>query len=123
VLNPIAQAFQPEFILISCGFDLYERDRLGAMRVTPDGYGLITFFLLAIAEKVCQGRIAFIMEGGYSLRGIRSCGLRVMQELCGVSTVEGKKLDKIIGSSPRKVPAMSKVMEVHSKYWPVFNSM
>ena len=121
VLNPIAQALQPEFILIACGFDLYEHDRLGAMRVTPGGYGLITFFLLAIAEKVCQGRIGFIMEGGYSLRGIRECGLRVLQELCGVSSVDGKKLDKIVGSSPRKVPAMSKVMEVHSKYWPVFN--
>ncbi len=31
LLNPIAQAYQPEFILIACGFDLYEHDRLGAM--------------------------------------------------------------------------------------------
>jgi acetoin utilization deacetylase AcuC-like enzyme len=123
VLNPIAQAFQPEFILVACGFDLYEHDRLGAMRVTPDGYGLITFFLLAIAEKVCRGRIAFIMEGGYSLRGIRECGYRVLQELCGVSNVDPKRLDKIVGSSPRKVFAMSKVMEVQSKYWPVFNTL
>jgi len=121
VFNPIAQAFQPEFILVACGFDLYEHDPLGSMRVTPDGYGLITFFLLAIAEKVCQGRIGFIMEGGYSLRGIRECGFRVLQELCGVSSVDAKKLDRIVGSSPRKVPAMSKVMEVHSKYWPVFD--
>ena len=104
VLNPIAQAFQPEFILIACGFDLYERDRLGAMRVTPDGYGLITFFLLAIAEKVCQGRIGFIMEGGYSLRGIRECGFRVMQELCGVSSLDSKKLDKIVGKFSKESP-------------------
>ena len=60
------------------------------------------------------------MEGGYSLRGIRECGFRVLQELCGPSGVDPRKLDKIVGSSPRKVPAMSKVMEVHSKYWPVF---
>jgi len=121
LLNPVAQAYQPEMILISCGFDLYEHDRLGAMRVTPEGYGLITFFLLAIAEKVCRGRIAFIMEGGYSIRGIRECGFRVMQELCDVSSMDGKKLDRIIGSSPRKVPSLRKVMEVHSKYWPVVN--
>ena len=122
LVNPIAQAYQPDFILISCGFDLYEHDRLGTMRVTPGGYGMITFFLLGIAERVCRGRIAFIMEGGYSLQGIRECGLRVMQELCEVSGVNGKKLDKIVASSPRKVPILEKVMEIHSKYWPVLKN-
>jgi len=54
VLNPIAQAFQPEFILIACGFDLYERDPLGTMRVTPDGYGLITFFSSPLQRKCAR---------------------------------------------------------------------
>jgi acetoin utilization deacetylase AcuC-like enzyme len=89
--------------------------------VTPEGYGLITSFLLAIAEKACQGKIAFVMEGGYSLRGIRECGLRVMQELCGVSTLDLKRIDKIIASSPQKSSVIRKVMEVQAKYWKVFN--
>jgi acetoin utilization deacetylase AcuC-like enzyme len=122
LVNPLAQAYKPEMILVPCGFDLYQNDRLGTMRVTPEGYGLITFFLLGIAEKVCQGRIAFIMEGGYSLRGIRECGLRVMQELCGVSTLDPKRVDKIVASSPRRSSAISKAMEVHAKYWKVFGS-
>jgi acetoin utilization deacetylase AcuC-like enzyme len=121
LVNPLAQSYKPEMILVSCGFDLYVRDRLAAMRVTPEGYALITSFLLAIAEKACQGKIAFIMEGGYSLRGIRECGLRVVQELCGVSTLDLKKIDKIIASSPEKSSAIRKVMEVQSKYWKVFN--
>ena len=90
------------------------------MRVTPDGYGLITFFLLAIAEKVCEGRIAFVMEGGYSLRGIWDCGLRVFQELCGESAVDPKQVDRVLGSYPKKVGALSKVMEIHKKYWSAF---
>jgi acetoin utilization deacetylase AcuC-like enzyme len=120
VVNPLAQAYRPEVILVSCGFDLYLHDRLGAMRVTPDGYGLITFFLLAIAEKVCEGRIAFVMEGGYSLRGIRECGLRVIQELCGESRVDPKSIDRVLGSSPNKVGAVTKVREIHKKYWSIF---
>jgi acetoin utilization deacetylase AcuC-like enzyme len=120
VVNPLAQAYQPEAVLVSCGFDLYLHDRLGAMRVTPDGYGLITFFLLAVAEKVCQGRIAFVMEGGYSLRGIRECGLRVMQELCGESRVEPKNIDRVLGNPPNKVGAVTKVREIQKKYWSVF---
>lgn len=120
VVNPLAQAFQPQIMLVSCGFDLYLHDRLGAMRVTPDGYGLITFLLLSIAEKVCDGRIAFVMEGGYSLRGIRECGLRVVQGLCGVSNMNPRHIDRIIGSSPNKIGAVRKVREIHKKYWDVF---
>jgi acetoin utilization deacetylase AcuC-like enzyme len=120
LVNPLAQAFQPEIILVSCGFDLYLHDRLGTMRVTPDGYGLMTFFLLSIAEKVCGGRVAFVMEGGYSLRGIRECGLRVMQGLCGVTNVNPKQIDRVIGSSPNKVGAINKVKEIHRKHWDVF---
>lgn len=120
VVNPLAQAYQPEIILVSCGFDLYLYDRLGTMRVTPDGYGLITFFLLAVAEKVCDGRIAFVMEGGYSLRGIRECGLRLMQELCEESHVDPKSIDRVLGSSPAKIGAVAKMREIHKKYWSVF---
>ncbi len=121
LVNPLAQAYHPEIILVSCGFDLYMKDRLAAMRVTPEGYALITSFLLAIAEKTCQGRIAFIMEGGYSLRGIRECGLRVLQELCGVPTLDLKRIDKIIATPPNKSSAIKKVMEVQARYWKVFN--
>jgi len=120
IVNPLAQAYEPEMILVSCGFDLYHRDPLGGMRGTGDGYGLMTFFLLGIAEKVCQGRIAFVMEGGYSLRGIRECGLRVIQELCGVSSVSGKSIDKVVGASPKKLSAIAKAMEVQRKYWKIF---
>ena len=118
-VNPLAQQFQPEILLISCGFDLYHRDRLGGMKVTPEGYGLITFFLTGIAEKVCNGRIAFVLEGGYSLRGIRDCGLAVLQSLCGVPLVRGKEIDKVIGEAggAQKISSLRKVIDVHRKHW------
>jgi acetoin utilization deacetylase AcuC-like enzyme len=119
MVNPLAQAYEPDMILVSCGFDLYYRDPLGGMRGTGNGYGLMTFFLLGIAEKVCQGRIAFIMEGGYSLRGIRECGLRVMQELCGASSVSGRSIDKVVGASPKRLAALAKAMAVQSPYWKI----
>ncbi|MBN1104509.1 MAG: histone deacetylase [Deltaproteobacteria bacterium] len=118
-INPLAQMYQPEIILVSCGFDLYHRDRLGGMKVTPGGYGLITFFLTSIAEKVCDGRIAFILEGGYSLKGIKECGLAVMQALCGLPVLTAKEIDRIIGDAAgaRKVSSLRKVMDVQKKYW------
>ena len=119
LLEPLALSYQPAMILVSCGFDLYMYDRLGGMTVTPDGYALMTFLLLEIAERVCNGRIAFIMEGGYSLKGIRECGLRVMQELCGVLTVTRHRADKIVGKPPKKISAVKKVIEIQKKYWKI----
>lgn len=119
LINPLAQAFQPDMILVSCGFDLYMYEKLAGMGVTPEGYALITWLLLNIAEKVCDGRIAFIMEGGYNLRGIQECGLRVLQELCNVSTLGPKKIERSMGVRPSKFPALRKVFEIHKKYWKI----
>jgi len=117
LVRPLAHAYQPDMLLVDCGFDLYLHDRMGGMRVTPDGYALITALLLEIAEEVCEGRIAFIAEGGYSMKGIRQCGLRVMQTLCGVSAYPGNDIAKIKKSPPSRFSVLKKVLAVQKKYW------
>jgi len=119
LLNPVAREYQPEIILVSCGFDLYMHDRLGAMQVSPGGYALLTRLLLETAEKVCNGRIVFIMEGGYSLKGIRECGLRVLQELCNVPTLRRDKIDKMKSSGINRFSTLKKVIEIQKKYWKI----
>ncbi len=76
---------------MALGFDLYAQDPLGQMNVTPDGYALINHMLKQLAAKVCSGRIIFVLEGGYSIRGIRECGLRVIQELVDLPTLSPVK--------------------------------
>lgn len=117
LLNPLAEEYQPDIILVSCGFDLYQHDRLGGMNVTPEGYALMTFFLLDVAQKVCDGRIAFVMEGGYSLKGIRECGLRVMQELCEVPTLTKDRVEKVTRNSSKRLAEFEKMIEIQKKYW------
>ena len=117
LLNPIAREYQPDMILVTCGFDLYRHDRLAEMQGTPTGYAMVTHLLLDIAEAVCKGRIVFIMEGGYSIKGIQECGLRVMQELCDIPSLNGKQLSKIKGSNPSRFSVLKKVMQVQRKYW------
>jgi len=51
MLNPIAREYQPDIILVTCGFDLYRHDRLSEMQGTPAGYAMITHLLLDIAES------------------------------------------------------------------------
>ena len=80
---PIAEIYRPQLILVSAGFDAYIKDPLAGMRVTPLGFGSIAHYIKAIADKVCEGKVIFVLEGGYHLEGLRKSVLRVMDELCG----------------------------------------
>jgi len=117
LIAPLARVYGPDIILVSCGFDLYFQDRLCGMRVTPEGYALMTFLLIDMAEQICKGRILFVLEGGYSLQGIRECGLRVMQELCDVPTLTREQIDRISKYNGAKLGPLRKVIEVQRRYW------
>jgi acetoin utilization deacetylase AcuC-like enzyme len=71
ILTPVAAQFKPEFILVSAGFDIAAGDPLGGMAVTPDGFGLLTASLMAMAERTAAGRLALVLEGGYDFRALR----------------------------------------------------
>jgi acetoin utilization deacetylase AcuC-like enzyme len=105
-------------ILVALGFDLYARDPLGQMNVTPDGYALITYMLKQLAKKVCSGRIIFVLEGGYSIRGIRECGLRVFQELVDLPTLSPEKIRRMTPEKPGSLPELQKAMDLHRAFWP-----
>ena len=69
-LTPAAVAFQPDFILISAGFDAHRDDPLGGMEVTAEGFAELTRIVKGIAEAHCKGRLVSILEGGYDLDGL-----------------------------------------------------
>jgi acetoin utilization deacetylase AcuC-like enzyme len=117
LVRPLAHAYRPEILLVPCGFDLWLHDRLAEMRVTPDGYGLMTALLCDLAAEVCGGRIAFVMEGGYSAEGIRECGLRVFQALMRPAPSHLETLHQIAAENPNRIPALKKAIEVQRPYW------
>lgn len=80
---PVVRQYKPELILVSCGFDIYDGDPLGAMRVSPDGFAWMTRSLVAVADEVCSGKLLVTLEGGYNLTGMRDGALAVLAELCG----------------------------------------
>ncbi len=121
LVGPLAAAFEPEMILVSCGFDLYQHDRLANLNGTPGGYAVLTHLLCRIADRVCNGKIAFIMEGGYSIQGIHDCGLRVVQELCHIPSQTKTRLEKMLSGSPSSFPALEKTIAIHKKYWSILN--
>lgn len=64
---PRLEAYQPEMIFISAGFDAHRDDDLGQMGLVEKDYTWITQQLKAVAERHAQGRIVSCLEGGYNL--------------------------------------------------------
>ena len=64
---PALIRFEPEFVLISAGFDAHEDDPLAGLCLHEDDYAWVTNELLAVARDFCGGRLVSSLEGGYSL--------------------------------------------------------
>lgn len=67
---PELDAFKPEIIFISAGFDAHKDDDLGQLGMTEADYVWITKELMKIADKHCNGRIVSSLEGGYNLNAL-----------------------------------------------------
>jgi acetoin utilization deacetylase AcuC-like enzyme len=71
-LLPAADAFRPQFVLISAGFDSRVGDPLGEFRLTDEDFAELTRKVRAIADRHAQGRVVSMLEGGYNLAGLAS---------------------------------------------------
>ncbi len=67
---PVAQAFRPDLVIVSAGFDAHEDDPLGGMLCTERGFAAMCSAVKSLAEEVAGGRLVLLLEGGYSLVGL-----------------------------------------------------
>ncbi len=67
---PALQAFSPELIIVSAGFDAHQRDPLGSLTMTAADFAWVTRELMTSAEKLCDGRLVAVLEGGYDLQAL-----------------------------------------------------
>jgi len=71
-LLPAAQAFRPDLVLVSAGFDSRIDDPLGSFKLTDEDFAELTGIVKEIAAKHCGGRLVSTLEGGYNLAGLAS---------------------------------------------------
>ena len=113
IVAPIGEKFRPDWILVSAGFDPHQRDPLGAMDVTEQGFGAMAAMLLRLAEKHCGGKIAFLLEGGYDLAALKNSVLAVLQQMKGPAAAQIS-----VGSGGESVQSLIRnVLEFQEKYW------
>lgn len=69
-LLPRIDAFAPDLVIISAGFDAHWRDPLANLNLKEPDFAWATQKLMAIADRHCGGRVVSILEGGYDLEGL-----------------------------------------------------
>ena len=67
---PKLDAFRPDIVLISAGFDAHAGDPIAHLKLQADDFAWITLQLADIAARHCQGRVVSMLEGGYNLDGL-----------------------------------------------------
>lgn len=120
IIVPITREYQPDFIIISAGFDTYFGDPLGTMAVTEQGFASMAKQMVELAEEICKGRLLVALEGGYNLRGLRDGVQAVLGELSGAPGCPGKVDDKTLQSiidSDREVAVIEQVRNIAKSYW------
>jgi acetoin utilization deacetylase AcuC-like enzyme len=67
---PRIDAFQPDLIVISAGFDAHWRDPLASLNLTEADFVWATKRLMDLAHRHAGGRVVSLLEGGYDLEGL-----------------------------------------------------
>jgi len=113
LLMPIGRKFNPEFILVSCGFDCHFRDPLGAMEVSEEGFKQMARRVRRLAAECCGGKVVAALEGGYDLEAIANSGREVLEEF-------GRDADEPFGmprDGARVIPLIERAMRGAGRHW------
>jgi acetoin utilization deacetylase AcuC-like enzyme len=83
---PALEAFAPQMIFISAGFDAHASDPLAELQLTTDDYAWITDVACAMADRHAGGRLVSTLEGGYDLAALAASGAAHVEGLMANST-------------------------------------
>ena len=81
---PRLEAFKPEMIFISAGFDAHRDDDMGQLNLTENDYTWLTERIKDVARRFSKGRVVSCLEGGYMMGPLSrsvEAHLRVLADL------------------------------------------
>jgi acetoin utilization deacetylase AcuC-like enzyme len=110
LILPAADAFAPELVLISAGFDAHRRDPLASMQVTEEGYADMAAALKAVADRHAKGRMVLTLEGGYDLAALGQSARAAVDVLEGATAAEGPASPKRGASAITQVRSHHKAL-------------
>ncbi|MHA1145552.1 MAG: histone deacetylase family protein [Candidatus Helarchaeota archaeon] len=106
LLIPIASQFEPDFVLVSAGFDAHHSDPLASVNLTLNGFKEIIQRVNEIAKKHCNGRLMITLEGGYNLNAVSK---GILTEVCVLNGLSDFEFDD------KKITASSQIQSYNLK--------
>lgn len=101
IVIPALEKFGPELILVASGLDANGLDPLARMLLHSDTYRIMTTLIGKTADRLCDGKLVVIHEGGYSEAYVPFCGQAVVEALLEVrSEVVDPALEMIVAQQP-----------------------
>ncbi|MGB0798760.1 MAG: class II histone deacetylase [Planktomarina sp.] len=85
IVRPALDRFQPDLIVVACGYDAAAIDPLSRMLATAETFQVMTTQIKAAANALCDGRLVLVHEGGYSEVYVPFCGHATIATLAGSS--------------------------------------
>ena len=113
VIIPSLEKFSPDLILVSAGYDAHWDDPLAELNLSISGYNWISRELIKCAERVCNGKIVFLLEGGYNLQVLSNGVANTIRALLGIDSFEDP-LGKSQESEADVQKLITELIKIHS---------
>lgn len=81
---PAIEAFRPQMIHVSAGFDAHLADPMSDLRLSDDDFGWVSGMVVEVASRHAEGRLVSVLEGGYELASLARCATRHVRTLLGI---------------------------------------
>ncbi len=111
LLVPVAEAYRPQLILVSAGFDAHRDDPLGDQRLSTEGFAGLCGTLVSLARRFADERLVLVLEGGYDLPALAASARACIQVLAGETAPEAG----VAGPSGQKL--LKSCLQMQSRYW------
>ncbi|RPI91626.1 MAG: histone deacetylase [Chloroflexi bacterium] len=107
IFVPFIEAFKPQMIFVSVGFDAHWSDPITMLGLSTAGYLMLAKKVMALAQEYCDGRIVFVLEGGYDPANLANGAEAVFVAATGRGASEAND------SNPQKEPdCASRIEEI-----------
>lgn len=107
LLQGIVEQYMPQIILVSAGYDGHADDTISSTNLSTEWFGTIATMLKQYAEDTCDGRLLFILEGGYNPKSLEASVVSTLDHLLTpqskrVGVLYSERADLILQHHPLK---------------------
>ncbi|KAG0150306.1 hypothetical protein CROQUDRAFT_668620 [Cronartium quercuum f. sp. fusiforme G11] len=110
LVMPIALEFNPDFVIVSAGFDAAKNDPLGECDVSPEGFALMTHMLSSLAN----GNLVLALEGGYHLESTALSATECIKVLMGETP---PNFNRALVASEAATETVNECLKVQAEFW------